>query len=544
MVYTGYIAQILDQVEHNPALARKSLRTAWEQTTAEEFRVAAVPLLRTGEGPGQRFLVSFLMQNDSLEKRLIDHTAFTREEALTVARAAHRVEPSLDVKLAMHLAGRAVEDERDAGRILEILEAISQPANLLPLMGSIMQHPHARVRSKAALLMGKGNRNAAWLRQQLSEPDDRVRANAVEALWGLDGEEASQVFLAAAHDRNQRTAINGILGLYLCGRTESLALLAEAAQHSSGAFRASAAWGMGRTQDPRFLPVLTRLVRDTEALVRSNALKAVGKIRSYRTLIERQGAFRIRLGVAVCRKDGSREIFGVVRSPGNALPLNPLHYAVEDGGRSVFRYELVTRPETESAVGVAMPHAPDLDETMAAAIEQARRQVMDEKRACDHCNVTSYSNFPAAETSAPHSGFVQALSSLFHQLPQREQRALVVIGNPMSESGDVVLKRQGQMERLIREAQSAHVRIHAIVPPVCAPIMRVALHDAATSTGGRFVETAREENFAPNIASLLLTLFPTFQLRYKMTEPCAPKVRLMVHSPGGLGECEADVSVC
>lgn len=539
MVYTEYIGQILDQVEQNPTLARKSLRTAWEKTTAEEFRSAAVPLMMQREGTAQRFLVSFLLQYDTLELRLADHQAFTKEEAVALAKVAQRLEPSLDVKLAMQLASKAVEDERDARRILDVLEAIAQPANLLPLISNIMQHPNAKVRSKAALLMGKGNRNAAWVTQQLGESDDRVRANAVESLWGMDGEEACAAFLRASRDRNQRTAINGMLGLYLCGRVESLQLLAEASHHPSNLFRASSAWGMGRTQDPRFLPVLAKLVRDADSLVRSNALKAMGKIRAYRSLVEKQGSFKIRIGAAVCLAGGRREICGVVRGPnGSPAPTAPIHYAIEEGGKPLFRYELQVRPDADAALGVVMPHASDLESSMAAALEQAWKTAQSEKRPQQLWSSAVYTNQPDAAPGAK-AGFLQAAYELFHQLPHREHRALMIVGSPMSESSNVMLSRITQLEKLSQEAQRASVRICALVPPVCSPIMRAALADLTRATRGRLLEVRREETIGELFASVLLTAFPTFQLRYETTDPAAARVRLAVHAPTGFGECEA-----
>lgn len=560
MVYTDYIAQILEQVEQNPAQARRNLRAAWEKTSADEFRLAAVPLLTTGEGPGQRFLVSFLLQNDNLERNLTDHRKFAKEEAVAVARAAHRVEPSLDVKLAMQLASRAVEDDRDAGRILEILEAVSQPANLLPLMGGILQHPAAKVRSKAVLLMGKGNRNPAWVKAQLREPDERVRANAVESLWGLDGEEVCQVFLEASRDRHQRTSVNGMLGLHFCGRTESLQLLADAAQNRSASLRASAAWGMGRTRDLRFLPLLTKLVRDPEALVRSNALKAIAKIRDYRTLVTRQGSYRVWLGHVVHGAGGARHIAGVTRGPVGPV-LGPLNFAIEEAGRPVFGYELTCYPDQDSAIGVALPHPSDIEETLAGALNRAFAEALAEKRALQCFATAAYSNVegaarPAAcaysnaaasigkareaALAASFGGFVPALSALFQPMPGFQQRALVAVGSPMSESADMVLRRQEQLGRLAAQARASQVKIITIAPPVCAPIMRVSLHNAAAETGGRFLETTSEEACGRALASVMISLFPSFELRYSLPEPPAGKLRLLVYSAAGFGETEGE----
>ncbi len=533
LAYTGYIEQILDQLEQNPAQARKSLRTAWEQSPPAEFRAATVGLIARGQGAGPRFLVTFLLQNDALESNLGNHDAYTREEALTIARVAHKVDPSLDVKLAMQLAGRHVTEEKDAGRILDILEVISQPSTLLPLMSGIMQHPNAKVRSKAALLMGKGNRNAAWVRQQLREPNERVRANAVESLWGLDSDDIVSLFHAASIDTHRRTAVNGMVGLYLSHKIESLSLLANAAQHGDAHFRASAAWGMGHTHDLRFVPPLTRLVRDADPTVRSNALKAVGKVRAFRKLIESQAAFRAWIGTAVRHADGWRELSGVVRANGTPPALHPLQYVVDESGRFVYNYQVAVRPETEMAAGFVMPQA--------AAVDRAWAVLKAERRPQDSWNAAVYTDSGVDRQAGQYSNFLRALIALLPQLPVRDHRAIFVAGSPVFDSSEIDTGRE-QIQKLIQDATNASVRIHAITPPVCAPVMRVTLHEVARSTGGRYIETSSEEAFEKGIVSLGMTLFPSFQIRYRLEEPAAAKVKLLISSPAGIGECEADLS--
>lgn len=562
---SGYLVQILEQFGQNPAQARKALRTAWEQTAPERFRSSIVPVLtQTPEGPAQRFLVSFLLQNDRLDRALAEESSFTRDEAVALARAAHKVDPSLDTRLAMQLASHS-DSEQDARRILEILEAISLPGNLLPMLGAIMQHPDAHVRSKAALLMGKGNRNPGWVRQQLSEPDTRVRANAVEALWGLDTAEACELFRTAASNSHQRTAINGMLGLYLCGRTEAVRLLAEAAGRDSVAFRASAAWGMGRTQDPRFVPILTRLVRDADTIVRSNSLKALARIRSYRALIQKQGAFDLRLASALRYGNAPLEISGVVRAPGSALAtaLSPIHFSIEEDGNPVLCYEAQVRHPAETAAGIVLP-APSGSEECDRSLADAWKLLLENKPASQAWAVAAYTNARAARPPAqpafataaesvealrgafhesPYEGFFPALSGILFQMPLRGEHAILVAGSPVAESGAIVTARHNQMERVIKECAAAAVRITAVVPPVCAPIMRVALSQVAQATGGRYLETAGWQAFAAAIGQAAGTAFPNFSLRYQSRCSSPPgRVRITIASPMGFGECEAEVS--
>ena len=57
---------------------------------------------------------------------------------------------------------------------------------------------------KVARMAGRLLRNLRWLEMRLSDPDPRVRANAVESLWGVNSPEARSLFLTAARDPHHR----------------------------------------------------------------------------------------------------------------------------------------------------------------------------------------------------------------------------------------------------------------------------------------------------------------------------------------------------
>ena len=52
------------------------------------------------------------------------------------------------------------------------------------------------------------------------------------------------------------------------------------ARHDSALFRATAAWVMGETGDPRFTEILAGLLRETHAVIRKRAFAALGSIRA------------------------------------------------------------------------------------------------------------------------------------------------------------------------------------------------------------------------------------------------------------------------
>ncbi len=184
---------------------------------------------------------------------------YTLEQSLDLVKRAHKLDPSTELKLAKLLAPLSFsteEESRFATRILEILERSPDPSTALPALRQLAQCPNAHVRSKAALIIGRINRNPQWAEQSAQESDLRVAANAVESLWGLDTPAAREAFLHAAHHEHHRIAANGIIGLYMAGHPSSIPLLFRLGGSQKPLARAAAAWTMGHLGDPRFVPRL------------------------------------------------------------------------------------------------------------------------------------------------------------------------------------------------------------------------------------------------------------------------------------------------
>ena len=194
--------------------------------------------------------------------------ALDREQVTRVARAAIRVDSMADVKMARRLAdeletGNGSVSIPDAVRLLEILNEVSTGARLLPAMVRIYRHPDPYLRSKTVLFVGRANRSGRWASDRQSDTDPRIRANAIEGLWGVETSAAREMLQAAAQDSNNRVAGNALLGLYQLGETTSIVAVLQMAQHGSAVFRSTAAWMMGQTGDPRFKEALAGSLRAT-----------------------------------------------------------------------------------------------------------------------------------------------------------------------------------------------------------------------------------------------------------------------------------------
>ncbi|MBI4908267.1 MAG: HEAT repeat domain-containing protein [Acidobacteria bacterium] len=560
------IERLVAQFETNPVLARRSCQDAWASSPEKFFAKAVEVLCKQGLGTGQRFLISFLTQNAGLEDKLGNPELMTREESVTLARLAMRVDPSLDIKLANRVASASGEEPALALRLLEVLEAVAEVSSLLPILGHVLRHPDERVRSKAALLMGKGNQNPRWVTQQLFDPDARVRANAVESLWGATSREAVEVFRLAVQDAHPRTVINAALGLYLSGQKECIESFLELSRHPDPAFRLSTSWGLGRTGDPRFLRVLTELARDAESKVRAAALRSTVRIRNYRSILESAGSYQIQVLGGQITSSGMRSLDISLKQSGIREPptLAPLSFALEEDNVPVARYEADAVRAPKRHFGIILPAAADVARETAAALDTMLRSVAQTKSSGDHWAVVSHTHCDvatppsatvsvrgyhaapaaisealAAAGSAPAAGFLPAVLA-FLAVPSNVKRAqsLILFASPLPENTSIVLLRQHQMQSVTSRLNDAGISVQAIVPQQCPPLLRTALRDLCAATGGVLHPAESESTAVSVLESLLSTPVPSHHIRYWgfSKQTLHGQVRIMVHSPTGIGE--------
>ena len=246
------------------------------------FIRTALALQSPPEAPGYQELMKMVAQSDELISHLCDSDAFTREAAIELARQMVQFEPQLDTKLVRLLPvpdGAVKREHAATERILELLEAVSTCARIVNPLAHLMRDPNLRLRAKAALLIGRRVQNTRLAAECLQNQDDaRVRANAVESLWGSSAASVGEVLLSAMNDSNNRVVGNALLGLYRLQDPVAIARIFAMSADTRPQFRATAAWTMGQTADPRFLPALEKAARDLYVLVRKNAAKAIGLI--------------------------------------------------------------------------------------------------------------------------------------------------------------------------------------------------------------------------------------------------------------------------
>lgn len=295
-----WLDRAVSEFHTNPLCTQLIRRLAEEYP--ESFSVSAIRHLELApHSAADRFITILLLQDGSLFnilllqyrslfERVSDPTETSRPRSLKLFRLLLSVDPSLDVKLARMLPDRSGLNHDDAcrgpraGRIIDILDQTSQGRRLLPVIGHLINSPDPSICATATLFVGRRLKSPDWAERQLQHPDNRVRANAVESIWGLDTSPARHLLDRCVQDASSRVAGNALVGLHMIGTPGILDDLNRMARDTKFEFRATAAWAMGRMLDPSFIPSLNDLMKDENSRIRKLALQALLSIR--RTVTE------------------------------------------------------------------------------------------------------------------------------------------------------------------------------------------------------------------------------------------------------------------
>jgi HEAT repeat protein len=247
---------------------------------------AALQLLLSADekSPGLKYAADLLMAGSLLAELLLNRDILTLDAAESLARKVTWVEPFLDVCLVRYAVANAAGKvgaikSAEALYVLELVDAISDCSRLGSYLIQFLNHPNDKVRSKAALMLGRSNWNLTRIESLLASDDGRLRANAVESLWGHRNADVKKILWNATQDPSGRVVVNALLGLCRAGDHNAYLRLAELAETPDPVLRSGAAWAMGETGDLQFEELLQKLVQDGDARVRVIAGKSQKKLR-------------------------------------------------------------------------------------------------------------------------------------------------------------------------------------------------------------------------------------------------------------------------
>jgi hypothetical protein len=287
-VVAEQIEAAIGEIETVPGTIRHLRQLAAEHPEAF-FRSAAKYLESAPESASARTLADILARQDGVFDHLLDSRLCSTLAAVAVFRRLLAVDPTLDFRLARMLPGRTESSSAKtltgshAARALDILDHTSPGQRLLSVVGHLPNSADPRISAKAALFVGRRVSNPAWLEKQLVREDARVRANAIESVWGAKSGTAIRILEECAADANNRVAGNALIGLYMAGCPDvNMRAIGMSLADDPGR-RSAAAWVMGKIGSPDFVDCLTSLIRDADPKVRSTAVRSLAEIRRSET---------------------------------------------------------------------------------------------------------------------------------------------------------------------------------------------------------------------------------------------------------------------
>jgi hypothetical protein len=251
------------------------------------FAACGIQLLSEGsDSPGYSYLITLLLKTSQFFCDLCDPAKFSYEEAIALSHRLIKADARFDTLLAQQLPKRSGMDSPLSEmpgaieRALELLDEVSAGGRVVATLSHLTEHPDKKISSKAALLLGKRIQNLAWAKRIISEGRDRrLRANAIESIWGSKSPEVNALFRTCLRDRDNRVVGNSIVGLYLAGDKEVPGIVQRFAGNDEPDFRMTAAWAMGKLADPSYVATLKPLIKDTSPAVRRAALRSLHEIR-------------------------------------------------------------------------------------------------------------------------------------------------------------------------------------------------------------------------------------------------------------------------
>jgi hypothetical protein len=400
------IAALLDSFSEKETSGKQSLQQMLSSDRAAFSRASIQVLGQTASTAGARYLLHLLRKHNLLMAALIDPRGSKREIAMAAARKIPQIGAPVEADLEKVLSAslgepRSPENAARVLRLLELLEVSSTQPRYVLYQADLLRYPDPVVRSRAALLIARHTKSTALVSRLLLDNEPRVQANAVEALWTFDPADALPLLVTVGRSKNARIAANAAVGLYRCGDLSSLKLMFGMAQEADSGRRTSAAWAMGETGDPRFLPFLTTWFPTSSGNEKVNVLQALGRIRRREKALAETGTIEIQTWDA--RIEGaSRHLVLTLRSPDkpDLSAFRPTEFAIWEGTTLIEDYEISAHPNPLLAIyGFVLPRFSSIADPYGNAVLEGIDRCLKHKRVDDIWRLDRYLLEP--RTGAP-----------------------------------------------------------------------------------------------------------------------------------------------
>jgi HEAT repeat protein len=216
-------------------------------------------------------------------EELCDPRLGSRDDSIRTARGLAEERQGYDTEVFRYVSDQLTATKVDLGVIergIEVLDAIAPRARLHAVLRAALAHEDGRVRSKTAVVVGRMVADLPLLQRLLADSDSRVRANTLEAVWGMKGADIEMIFVRALGESNHRVVANAAYGLYSIDPEKYFPQITGLIDHAGAGHRTAGAWLLGKLGNPDNLPLLKPLLVEKNSEVRGAAFKSLKILRS------------------------------------------------------------------------------------------------------------------------------------------------------------------------------------------------------------------------------------------------------------------------
>lgn len=224
-------------------------------------------------------LALWLRQLGITEKFIQGMLRLPTDLAMTFGKTLKKVDKDVHKEIVKFAKGGVSDSAQDMSiRAMDVLLEIVDGDEIAPFLVSLLNIQEPKTRSKAVNLVNRISNKLPYIKKALLDDDDRVRANAVEALSGDDSEEAQSLLITYLYDHNNRIRANTAKVLYEMGNILGFQTLMKMVAEADMMMRASAAWVLGELKAIWAAKELHNLADDEDEIVSRNAQLALEKI--------------------------------------------------------------------------------------------------------------------------------------------------------------------------------------------------------------------------------------------------------------------------
>ena len=227
---------------------------------------------RNGERKRKTIAV-WLRGSQIMDKCISGVLSLPKEAVHTVATALKKLDSGITIDIAKIAKESSAELSLKA---LDLLEKMGAGSEVIPSLMGLLASKNAQIRAKATYIICKVSSNVQLFEHSLKDKDEAVRANAIEAMWGVNHPQIRDTLLPCLYDPGNRVRANAAKALYLLRDKWGLNTLMEMLRSSEAITRSTAALALGELNEASASERLAEMAESDESeMVRKSAHKAL-----------------------------------------------------------------------------------------------------------------------------------------------------------------------------------------------------------------------------------------------------------------------------